>query len=236
MTTLIAHLSRALPQRIRPSSKRARGREAFSRRCNGQSFPRTASSLSASLSCSPTMPWFDPVFHPPRPEARIGDKGKMTTGPSLEEGHSEGECRQDPELGEGCPGHDRQGHRVYRPIPEPGNQNDQGEQPPRDRLPSIESRRDALQPDAPRREEPEQNSDGNGDPDDRRKENQSRTRQSVRDQQKDEQANQERNTHGRADRESGNQLHPIRLIDLRRRKRPEYIKRKGAPVRTIDSS
>ena len=110
------------------------------------------------------MPWFDPVFHPPRPEARIGDKGKMTAGPSLEEGHSEGECRRDTELGEGCPGHDRQRHRVYRPIREPGNQNDQGDQPPIDRLPSIESRRDALQPDAPRREEPEQNSDGNGDP------------------------------------------------------------------------
>src|SRR5438046_946910 len=73
-------------------------------------------------------------------------------------------------------------------------------------------------------------------PDDRRKENQFRSRQSVRDQQKDEQTNQKRATHGRADRESGNQLHPIRLIDLRRRKLPEYIKRKGAPVRTIDSS
>src|SRR5438270_10276484 len=86
--------------------------------------PRRTLGGGGSLSCSPTMPWFDPVFHPPRPEARIGHKGKMTAGPPLEEGHSEGECRQDAELCEGCPRHDRQRHRVYRPIPEPGNQND----------------------------------------------------------------------------------------------------------------
>src|SRR2546421_5962049 len=118
------------------------------------------------------MPPFDPVLHPPFKKGRIAGHGELTIGPSLEEGHPEGDGRHDPEHSEGGRGHNLQGNQVHSSISKHGNQDRDG--PPVGRPLSIESCGHALQPDPSRREEPKQYSDRKRDTDDRRKEDQFR--------------------------------------------------------------
>src|SRR6266571_5387375 len=118
------------------------------------------------------MPPFDPVLHPAFKKGRVAGNGETTIGPSLEQDHPEGDGRHEPEPSEGGRGHNPQGKQVQSPISEHGKQDQDG--PPKGGRPSsIESCGHALQPDASRREEPEQYSDRKRDADDRRKEDQS---------------------------------------------------------------
>ena len=166
------------------------------------------------------MPPFDPVLHAPFKKGRIAGNGELTIGPSLEEGHPDGDGRHDPEPSEGGRGHNLQGKQVHSPISEHGNQDRDGPRPVGRPL-SIESCGHALEPDPSRREEPEQYSDRKSDTDDRRKEDQFRPPHRLGDPEENEQADQERSTHGRADGESGDQPQPIALLNPSHRRLSE---------------